>query len=145
MLYLQHLTDVNPAAFARRLRAIDRCCACRAALRSGRGGKTRSYKGLYHVLHGSLSPIRGVRPSDLRLDNLLPRLKPENNDGVETREVILATNPNMKAKRPQITSAVYEAAWSAGDATAMGMPVGKRSRIRRRSNDGQSLTNRHEM
>src|SRR3954465_6377499 len=39
--------------------------------------KTRSYKGLYHVLHGSLSPIRGLGPDDLHLANLLPRLKPE--------------------------------------------------------------------
>jgi len=60
--------------------------------------KTRSYQGLYHILHGSLSPIRGIRPSDLRLDNLLPRLKPENNDGVEVREVILATNPNTEGE-----------------------------------------------
>ena len=60
--------------------------------------KTRSYKGLYHVLHGSLSPIRGVRPDDLRLENLLTRLKPENNDGVEMREIILATNPNTEGE-----------------------------------------------
>src|ERR1044072_6436630 len=45
--------------------------------------KTRSYNGLYHVLHGSLSPIRGLGPEDLRLQNLLPRLRPENNDGGE--------------------------------------------------------------
>jgi recombination protein RecR len=60
--------------------------------------KTRSYKGLYHVLHGSLSPIRGVRPDDLRLENLLTRLKPENNEGVEVREIILATNPNTEGE-----------------------------------------------
>src|ERR1051325_6597309 len=50
--------------------------------------KTRSFKGVYHVLHGSLSPIRHIGPSELHLANLLPRLKPENNDGVVVNEVI---------------------------------------------------------
>ena len=40
--------------------------------------KTRSYKGVYHVLHGTLSPIRGIGPDDIRLANLLPT--------IETRE-----------------------------------------------------------
>jgi recombination protein RecR len=60
--------------------------------------KTRSYKGLYHVLHGSLSPIRGISPDELMLQNLLPRLLPENNDGIDVREVILATNPNTEGE-----------------------------------------------
>src|SRR5678809_1099664 len=38
--------------------------------------KTRSFKGVYHVLHGSLSPIRHIGPDELRLANLLPRFKP---------------------------------------------------------------------
>jgi recombination protein RecR len=60
--------------------------------------KTRSFKGVYHVLHGSLSPIRHIGPSELHLANLLPRLKPENNDGVVVNEVILATNPTTEGK-----------------------------------------------
>ena len=40
--------------------------------------KTRSFKGVYHVLHGSLSPIRHIGPNELHLANLLPRLKPRN-------------------------------------------------------------------
>jgi len=60
--------------------------------------KTRSFKGLYHVLHGSLSPMRHVGPNELRLANLLPRLKTENNGGVEVQEVILATNPNTEGE-----------------------------------------------
>jgi recombinational DNA repair protein RecR len=59
------------------------------------------------VLHGSLSPIRHIGPSELQLANLLPRLKPENNDGVAVQEVILATNPPPKAKPPRTTSVVY--------------------------------------
>ena len=49
--------------------------------------KTREYHGLYHVLHGALSPIRGIGPDQLRIISLLERLK-----GEEVREVILATN-----------------------------------------------------
>ena len=79
--------------------------------------KTRSYKGLYHVLHGSLSPIRGIGPDDLHLANLLPRLRPENNDGVEVREVILATNPNTEGEATaNYISRLLEAARRACDA-----------------------------
>jgi len=52
--------------------------------------RTHEYRGLYHVLGGSLSPLDGVEPSDLRVDELLRRT--ENGD---VEEVVLATNPNM--------------------------------------------------
>ena len=57
--------------------------------------KTKDYKGVYHVLHGTLSPLSGIGPNDIRIKELLARL-----DNVE--EVILATNPDVE-----------------GDATAM--------------------------
>ena len=50
--------------------------------------RTREYRGLYHVLGGALSPIDGVEPAHLRIDELLRRVE---RDGVE--EVVLATNP----------------------------------------------------
>lgn len=53
-----------------------------------------AYRGLYHVLHGVLDPLGGVGPSELKLSNLLPRLKGE--DGVEVQEVIVATSPNVE-------------------------------------------------
>jgi recombination protein RecR len=52
--------------------------------------KTHEYRGLYHVLGGSLSPIDGVEPEHLRIDELLRRVE---RNGVQ--EVVLATNPNM--------------------------------------------------
>lgn len=55
--------------------------------------KTGVYKGLYHVLHGALSPVEGVGPKDLRIDELLKRVK----EGT-VREVILATNPNFEGE-----------------------------------------------
>jgi recombination protein RecR len=51
--------------------------------------RTAEYRGLYHVLGGALSPLDGVEPGDLRVDELLHRVQ---SDGV--REVVLATNPN---------------------------------------------------
>src|SRR2546430_663092 len=108
--------------------------------------KTRSYKGLYHVLHGSLSPIRGVRPSDLRLDNLLPRLKPENNDGVETREVILATNPNTEGEATaNYISRLLKPLGLRVTRLAMGMPVGSDLEYVDEVTMDKALTNRHEM
>jgi recombination protein RecR len=52
--------------------------------------RTHEYRGLYHVLGGSLSPLDGVDPSDLRFDELFRRI-----DAGEITEVVLATNPNM--------------------------------------------------
>ena len=59
--------------------------------------RTREYRGLYHVLHGAISPVEGVGPADLRIDELVRRLDTE-----PLREIILATNPSLE-----------------GDATAM--------------------------
>ena len=55
--------------------------------------RTRSYRGLYHVLHGVISPVDGVGPEDLKIENLLARLR---NGSV--REVIMATNPNLEGE-----------------------------------------------
>ena len=55
--------------------------------------KTGSYRGLYHVLHGSLSPLDGKGPDDLNLASLLKRVQA----GV-VREVIVATNPNVSGE-----------------------------------------------
>lgn len=55
--------------------------------------RTRSFKGLYHVLHGVLDPLHGVSAEDLKINELLRRLH-----GGEVREVILATNPNVEGE-----------------------------------------------
>jgi recombination protein RecR len=52
--------------------------------------RTREYRGLYHVLGGSLSPLDGVEPSDLRLPELFERV-----ERGEAEEIVLATNPTM--------------------------------------------------
>jgi recombination protein RecR len=55
--------------------------------------KTREYKGLYHVLHGAISPMEDIGPEDIRIKELLQRLQ----DG-EVKEVILATNPTIEGE-----------------------------------------------
>lgn len=55
--------------------------------------KTGEYRGLYHVLHGRLSPLDGVGPEDLAVDGLLERIK-----ALGVAEVIIATNPNVEGE-----------------------------------------------
>ena len=51
------------------------------------------FKGLYHVLHGVISPMNGIGPEDIRIKELLTRLKPNT-----VEEIILATNPNLEGE-----------------------------------------------
>ncbi|OGW59759.1 MAG: recombination protein RecR [Nitrospirae bacterium RBG_16_64_22] len=55
--------------------------------------RTRAFRGRYHVLHGALSPLDGIGPDQLAIEPLLARLKTG-----EIKEVILATNPNVKGE-----------------------------------------------
>ncbi|NLK38450.1 MAG: recombination protein RecR [Epulopiscium sp.] len=55
--------------------------------------RTRQYQGVYHVLHGAISPMAGVEPQDIKIRELLLRLQQQ-----EVDEVILATNPNVEGE-----------------------------------------------
>jgi len=55
--------------------------------------RIKDYRGLYHVLHGSISPIEGIGPDDINLKSLVIRLQ-----GTDTEEIILATNPNIEGE-----------------------------------------------
>ena len=55
--------------------------------------RTHEFKGLYHVLHGSISPMNGIGPDDIKIKELLARLQ----DGV-VKEIILATNPRVEGE-----------------------------------------------
>lgn len=72
--------------------------------------KTGVYKGLYHVLHGALSPVEGIGPKDLRIDELIQRVRAN-----KIREVILATNPNFEGE--------YTANFIKGELAASGMKI----------------------
>ena len=81
--------------------------------------RTHEYRGLYHVLGGSLSPIDGVEPEHLRIDELMGRVE---SNGIQ--EVVLATNPNMTGE----ATAAYLADRLRGRVRvtrlASGLPVG---------------------
>ena len=55
--------------------------------------RTREYRGLYHVLHGVISPMNGVGPDDIRIRDLMSRLS-----SGEVKEVVLATNPDVEGE-----------------------------------------------
>jgi recombination protein RecR len=56
--------------------------------------RTREYHGLYHVLHGAISPVEGIGPDDLRIGELLGRVKGDH----AIAEIVLATNPNVEGE-----------------------------------------------
>jgi recombination protein RecR len=60
--------------------------------------RTREYRGQYHVLQGAISPIEGVTPDDLRIKELLHRLRQPVDGGEPVAEVIVATNPNTEGE-----------------------------------------------
>jgi recombination protein RecR len=142
-----NLTDVDPCRYCAspsRDRSI--MCVIEEPYNLVAIEKTRSYHGLYHVLHGSLSPIRNIHPEDLRLQNLLPRLRPENNDGVEVREVILATNPNTEGEATaSYISRLLKPLGVRTTRIAMGMPVGSDLEYVDEVTMDKALANRHEI
>ncbi|HEY0545658.1 MAG TPA: recombination mediator RecR [Pyrinomonadaceae bacterium] len=142
-----NLTDVDPCRFCAspsRDRSI--ICIVEEPYNLVAVEKTRSYKGLYHVLHGTLSPIRGIAPDDLHLANLLPRLQPENNEGVEVREVILATNPNTEGEATaNYISRLLKPLGVRVTRIAMGMPVGSDLEYVDEVTMDKALANRHEI
>jgi recombination protein RecR len=82
--------------------------------------KTREFHGMYHVLLGSLNPLQGIGPSEIRIQELLARLKPR-----KIKEIILATNPTVEGE----ATAVYIARLIQNDVEkisriALGVPVG---------------------
>ena len=102
--------------------------------------RTAEFRGLYHVLGGALSPIDGVEPSDLRIDELIQRVE---RNGVE--EVVVATNPNMTGE----ATAAYLADRLRGRVRvtrlASGLPVGGDLEYADEVTLGRALTGRREM
>ncbi len=142
-----NLTDVDPCRFCSSpTRDRSMICVVEEPYNLVAVEKTRSYQGLYHVLHGTLSPLRNVHPENLRLLNLLPRLRPENNDGIEVREVILATNPNMEGEATaSYINTLLKPLGVRVTRIAMGMPVGSDLEYVDEVTMDKALTNRHEM
>jgi recombination protein RecR len=102
--------------------------------------RTHEYRGLYHVLGGSLSPLDGVEPEHLRIDELLQRVA-----AGEVQEVVLATNPNMTGE----ATAAYVADRLRDRATvtrlASGLPVGGDLEYADEVTLGRALAGRREI
>jgi len=90
----QNLTDQDPCPICTDpSRDRSRLCVVEEPLDVLALERTRAYRGLYHVLHGVISPMAGIGPEDLKVRELLERLRA---GGVE--EVILATNPSLEGE-----------------------------------------------
>jgi recombination protein RecR len=102
--------------------------------------RTHEFRGLYHVLGGALSPIDGVEPEHLRIDELMRRVE---RNGIE--EVVLATNPNMTGE----ATAAYLADRLRGRVRvtrlASGLPVGGDLEYADEVTLGRALSGRREM
>jgi len=82
--------------------------------------RTNEFHGLYHVLHGAISPMHGVGPNDLTIANLLKRLQ-----AGETEEVIVATNPNVEGEATALyISKILKDSGIKVTRIAHGVPVG---------------------
>ncbi len=101
---------------------------------------TRSFEGLYHVLHGSISPLRGIGPEQLRIKELLARLNEE------VQEVILATNPTVEGEATAVYLArLLKPLGIRVTRIAMGIPVGSDLEFADEVTMSKSLENRREM
>jgi recombination protein RecR len=93
-----NITDVDPCAYCTNpTRNSRQICIVEEPTNIAAVEKTRSYNGLYHVLHGTLSPVNSVGPDQLRLTNLWPRLAAAIPID-ESMEIILATSPTVEGE-----------------------------------------------
>ena len=89
-----NITDVDPCTYCSSATRNQRLiCVVEEPTNIAAVEKTRHYNGVYHVLHGSISPIHGVGPEQLRISNLMRRVE----DG-QADEIILATNPTVEGE-----------------------------------------------
>lgn len=87
-------TDTEPCAICRdQQRSEETICVVEEARDVFSMEKLREYRGKYHVLHGAISPTDGIGPGDIRIRELMARV-----EAGKVREVILATNPDVKGE-----------------------------------------------
>jgi recombination protein RecR len=102
---------------------------------------TRQYPGLYHVLHGAISPLRGTGPEQLRIPSLLKRL-----EHGQVKEIILATNPNVEGEATaSYLSRLLKPLGVKVTRIAMGIPVGSDIEFADEVSLTKSFENRREL
>jgi len=103
--------------------------------------RTGEFKGLYHVLHGSISPVDGIGPDELRIGELMARLKDE-----PVQEVLLATNPNLEGEATAMYLArLIQPLGIRVTRLARGLPVGGDLEYADAVTLGRALEGRREM
>jgi recombination protein RecR len=102
---------------------------------------TRQFSGLYHVLHGTISPLRGIGPDQLRIQGLIERLHSD-----EVKEIIMATNPTVEGEATAAyLSRLLKPLGISTTRIAMGIPVGSDLEFADEVTMIKSLENRREM
>jgi len=102
---------------------------------------THAFRGVYHVLHGTISPLRGIGPDQLRIKGLVDRLHAN-----EIAEVILATNPTVEGEATAVyLSRLLKPLGPRVTRIAMGVPVGSDLDFADEVTMSRSLENRREM
>jgi recombination protein RecR len=102
---------------------------------------TRSFNGLYHVLHGAISPLRGIGPEQLKIKGLLDRIAKE-----DVKEIILANNPTVEGEATAVyLSRLLRPLGVKVTRIAMGIPVGSDLEFADEVTMLKSLENRREM
>jgi recombination protein RecR len=116
-----NITDVDPCVYCTSATRNQRMvCVVEEPTNIAAIEKTRHFNGVYHVLHGSISPLHGVGPDQLRISNLMRRV-----DDGEVDEVILATNPTIEGEATATyLSGQLRRAGLKVTRIAMGIPVG---------------------
>ncbi len=116
-----NITDVDPCTYCtsatRNLRLV---CVVEEPTNIAAVEKTRHYNGVYHVLHGALSPLHGIGPDQLRIKNLVKRVESGDVD-----ELIVATNPTVEGEATATyLSRLFKSASVRVTRIATGVPVG---------------------
>jgi recombination protein RecR len=102
---------------------------------------TRTFSGVYHVLHGSISPLRGIGPEQLRIRGLLDRIAKG-----DAKEIILATSPTVEGEATAVyLSRLLKPLGVRVTRIAMGIPVGSDLEFSDEVTISKSLENRREM
>jgi recombination protein RecR len=102
---------------------------------------TRQFHGLYHVLHGSISPLRGIGPEQLKIKGLLARI-----DAGDAKEIIVATNPTVEGEATaSYLSRLLKPLGVKVSRIAMGIPVGSDLEFADEVTMTKSLENRREL
>lgn len=142
-----NLTDTDPCRFcASHSRDRSVICVVEEPHNLVAVEKTREFHGLYHVLHGALSPIRGIGPEELQIRNLIERLRPNEQGESLVKEIILATNPNTEGEATaNYLARLLKPLGVRVTRIAMGLPVGSDLEYADEVTMHKALTNRHEV